>query len=186
LWTKKLENDPELAFGCGLQKNVRIVRKFDGTVIGIDASLRGTGVAVVNFSGTGQKLLLSKKIACHRKLSFAECIGSIFGEISSTLANFSVDVAAIEQTIYVQNYRISHILGAAKGAAIAAVVVRNLKIFEYAPLSIKQAITGTGGASKEQVRRTVCKIFGIPEISYDESDAIGAACCHAWRWKSGI
>jgi crossover junction endodeoxyribonuclease RuvC len=185
LWTEKLagRGGETLPMADGSREKDFGRRKFCGVVIGIDASLRGTGIAIVDFSATAPKLSFSKRIICHRDLSFYQCIGKIFEEISAALRDFAVDAAAVEQTIYVQNHKISHILGAAKGAAIAAAVNGRLEVFEYAPLSIKQAITGAGRASKEQIRRTVCKLFAIENISYDESDAIGAACCHAWRWR---
>ncbi|MDR2737390.1 MAG: crossover junction endodeoxyribonuclease RuvC [Puniceicoccales bacterium] len=185
LWTKKLavEGKKVLRKKYCPRKNVSVIEKFGGVVIGIDASLRGTGIAIVDFSAPTPKLLFSEKITCHRKLSLSQCIGKIFAEISAALGSFTVNVAAIEQTIYVQNHKTSHTLGAAKGAAIAAVTNGNLEVFEYAPLSIKMAITGTGTASKEQVRRTIEKLLGSGNISYDESDAAGIACCHAWRRK---
>jgi crossover junction endodeoxyribonuclease RuvC len=58
-----------------------------------------------------------------------------------------------------------------------------MEICEYPPLRIKQAVTGLGRASKEQVMRTVKGVLGMEcEISNDESDAIAAACCLAWTF----
>jgi crossover junction endodeoxyribonuclease RuvC len=153
-------------------------------VIGVDTSLRGTGIAIVNFSKTTPSLTFSTRIFCPPKLSFSQCIEKIFRETSAILNNFQVDSAALEQTTHVQNYKISHILGAAKGAIIVALTGKNLKISEYAPLRIKQSVTGIGRASKEQIRRTICNILNIKHaISYDESDAIAIALCHAWTKK---
>ncbi|MDR1891363.1 MAG: crossover junction endodeoxyribonuclease RuvC [Puniceicoccales bacterium] len=187
MWTEKLSKYDGKFFlknDAQTSGNISISRKFKGVVMGIDASLRGTGVAIVDFRETQPILLFSKRITCQSKLSFFQCIDQIFKTVSSILQDFSIDHAAIEQTVYVQNYRISHILGSAKGAIIAALMNNNLQIAEYAPLRIKQAVVGIGRASKEQIKRTVCNILKIePAISYDESDAIAVAFCHAWTSK---
>ncbi|MDR1413801.1 MAG: crossover junction endodeoxyribonuclease RuvC [Puniceicoccales bacterium] len=186
MWTEKLSS---ASGNIPSGKHQRItsaptMQTFRGVAIGIDTSLRGTGIAIVNFSAATPKLVFSTRITCPPKLSFPQCIEKIFAEMTAVVNNFQIDSAALEQTTYVQNYKISHILGAAKGAVIVALTSKNLAISEYPPLRIKQSVTGVGRASKEQVRRTICNILNIQhEISYDESDAIAIALCHAWTKK---
>jgi crossover junction endodeoxyribonuclease RuvC len=71
-------------------------------------------------------------------------------------------------------------LGRAQGVAMAAALYRNLPIFEYAPLLVKQSITGMGRASKEQVAFFLQKIYGITELpnALDATDAVAVAVCH--------
>lgn len=73
-------------------------------------------------------------------------------------------------------------LGRAQGVAIAAAISRDIPIHEYAPLKIKQAITGNGQASKEQVAAMMQRMLHIPQQSmlpyFDATDALGAAYCH--------
>jgi len=187
MWTEKLLACDGKVFPKKVPRkseSISIPRKFKGIVMGIDASLRGTGVAIVNFRETQPILTFSQRITCGTKLSFFQCIEQIFNTMSTIVKDFDIDYAAIEQTIYVQNYRISHILGAARGAIIAALMNNSVPIAEYEPLRIKQAVVGIGRASKEQVKRTVCNILGLKhEISHDESDAIAVAFCHAWTFK---
>jgi crossover junction endodeoxyribonuclease RuvC len=189
MWTEKLmtaEKVPSRRSAECFSDTIPAAERFGGTAIGIDASLRGTGIAIVDFSQATPKILFSERIGCGRALSFFQCIAKIFGEMDSILSNFHIDAAAIEQTVYVQNHKIAHILGAAKGAIIAALANKGIAMAEYAPLRIKRAVTGVGRASKEQIRRTVCNILNIDtEISYDECDAIAAALCHAWSGTRG-
>ena len=113
-----------------------------------------------------------------------ECLGAIGNQVDDFLNQHSVDHVAIEQTIYVQNFQTAQILGAARGAAIAAAAMRGVPIFEYAPLRVKQAVVGKGRASKEQVARTLHKITGKDfELRFDESDAAAVALCHAFTWR---
>jgi crossover junction endodeoxyribonuclease RuvC len=91
---------------------------------------------------------------------------------------------ALEQTIYVQNFQTAQILGAARGAAIAAVALRGLPVFEYPPLRVKQAVAGSGRASKEQMARTIRSLLGHARtLAFDEADAAGVAICHAFSWQ---
>jgi crossover junction endodeoxyribonuclease RuvC len=84
----------------------------------------------------------------------------------------------------VQNFQTAQILGAARGAAVAAAALREKPIFEYPPLRVKQAVVGLGRASKEQMARTVMAILGHGRtLAPDEADAAGVALCHAFTWR---
>ena len=66
--------------------------------------------------------------------------------------------------------------------AIAAAISRDVPIHEYAPLKIKQAITGNGAASKEQVAAMLGKVLHLDAAEsvpfLDATDALAAAYCH--------
>lgn len=159
---------------------------FSGVILGVDPSLRGTGIAIVDFTDKNNpKLLFSEKIAVSRKYNFVESIVVISRKCSEILQRFpEINCAVLEQTIFVQNYQIAQILGAVRGAIISVVGLSGINIYEYAPLRIKQAVVGAGRASKEQINRTVMSLLAIKtNISNDESDAVAAALCHAWTFK---
>ena len=166
--------------------SVTLGKQFRGRVLGIDPSLRGSGFAVLDYGdGTSAQIIESATLKLHRKLSMPECLGAIGNQVDDFLNQHSVDHVAIEQTIYVQNFQTAQILGAARGAAIAAAAMRGLPIFEYAPLRVKKAVVGKGRASKEQVARTVQNITGTDfELRFDESDAAAVALCHAFTWRA--
>jgi crossover junction endodeoxyribonuclease RuvC len=158
---------------------------FSGQVLGIDPSLRGTGLALVEFVPGRQPVLLrcqTLKVAAKHPMAYA------LGEINRMVADFldraAVRHVALEQTIFVQNIQTAQILGAARGAAIAAAALRELPVFEYAPLRVKQAVVGAGRASKEQMARTVMAMLGHGRtLAPDEADAVGVALCHALTWR---
>ncbi len=152
----------------------------EGLFLGVDPSLRGTGIAVLEAKGKKASLLHSEVFRFPPSWRTESCIGEISRRIDQILQTYPVAVAAVEEAIYVQNYRTALTLGAARGAAIAAMVLRGVEIHEYPPLRIKQALVGYGRASKEQVRRTLVQmVSGATEkISLDESDAIATAVCH--------
>lgn len=158
---------------------------FRGQVLGIDPSLRGTGLALVEFSpGRPAVLLRCQTVRVPQVHTLAQCLGEIFRAVASCLDDFPVDHVVLEQTIYVQNVRTAQVLGAARGAAIAAAALKEKPVFEYAPLRIKQAVVGVGRASKEQVAGMVMGLLGHGRtLAFDEADAAAAALCHAFTWR---
>jgi crossover junction endodeoxyribonuclease RuvC len=159
---------------------------FAGQVLGIDPSLRGTGLALIEFTPGRQPLLLRcQTVTVANKYPMAHALGEIHRAVAEFLGDFEVRHVALEQTIYVQNFQTAQILGAARGAAISAAALRHLPVFEYAPLRVKMAVVGAGRASKEQMARTVMALLGHGRaLAPDEADAVGVALCHAFTWRA--
>lgn len=184
LWKDKVEGRSTLASamvnGATFGKP-----QFVGTVLGVDPSLRGTGLAVVEFKRPHLPLLLrSETLKQKASASMPFCLGAICEAILGVLETYPVDVVALEQTIYVQNFQTAQILGAARGAAIAAAAMSGKPVFEYPPLRVKQAVVGIGRASKEQVAKTVRSLMGHGELlGFDESDAAAVAITHAFTCR---
>ncbi len=155
--------------------------RLSGAVLGIDPSLRGTGLAVLTFDrGEPLSLDFHTTVRLPGKASMADCLGAIYSAVADSIQHHPICHVAIEQTIYVQNFQTAQILGAARGAAIAAASVAGLPVFEYAPLRMKQAVVGFGRATKEQVARTLMQRLGSSDqLPSDEADAAGVAMCHA-------
>jgi crossover junction endodeoxyribonuclease RuvC len=158
---------------------------FSGRVLGVDPSLRGTGLAMIEFvSGRTPVLLRCQTVKVHPRETMAYALGQIHRAVAAFLGDFDVRHVALEQTIYVQNFQTAQILGAARGAAISAVALQDKPVFEYPPLRVKQAVVGAGRASKEQMARTVMALLGHGRtLALDEADAAGVALCHAFTWR---
>lgn len=185
LWTAKLTGKPTPG-AAEIPAQLIGPANFRGVILGIDPSLRGTGLAVVDFSkGVEQaKLIGSWTLKLKPKLSMHECLGEIAKGITQLIETHQPSCIVLEQTIYVQNFQTAQILGAARGAAIAPGAMRSIEIHEYAPLRIKQAVVGFGRASKEQVSGMVRQMLKTPEdLPSDEADAAAAALCHAMTYR---
>lgn len=158
---------------------------FSGRVLGIDPSLRGTGLALIEFVPGRQPVLLRcETVKVHVRETMAHCLGEIHRAVAAFVGEFDPRHVALEQTIYVQNFQTAQILGAARGAAIAAAALRQKEIFEYAPLRVKLAVVGQGRASKDQMARSVMGMLGHGRaLAFDEADAAGVALCHALTWR---
>ncbi len=158
---------------------------FCGFVLGIDPSLRGSGFAVVEFSREHSPALrFSRTLRLPPAISFADCLGEIYKQCTDCCYDFPIAHVALEETIYVNNFKVAQILGAARGAAIAAANILGKPIFEYPPLRIKQAVVGFGRAPKSQVAGMTKQILGLEAaLPFDESDAAAAAICHAFSYR---
>lgn len=192
MWTAKLEGRPvpsrpgARARGAEAAGGLALRSAYAGVILGIDPSLRGTGIALVEFRpGCAPLLLRSATVRVPSSRTMASALAEIHRVVSVFIDDApAIRHVALEQTIYVQNFRTAQIMGAARGAAIAAAAIRELPVFEYAPLRIKQAVTGSGRASKEQLARTLMAILGHGRtLAPDEADAAGAALCHAFTWR---
>lgn len=148
-------------------------------VLGIDTSLRSTGVAVVEASGSRLQAVEYGVLKMPPKRRVSDCLAALSGGIGETIERTSPDAAAVEGAFYCRNVRTAMVLGQARGAAIAVCAGRDLPVFEYSPRKVKQAVVGFGGADKSQVRRMVMSICGLDEEpEEDAADALAIAISH--------
>ena len=85
----------------------------------------------------------------------------IFDAVSEVVTEYRPDVVAIESVFMHKNAGSALKLGHARSAALCATFEFDVDVFEYAPREIKQAIVGTGAASKEQVQHMVVALLGL-------------------------
>ncbi len=148
-------------------------------VLGVDTSLRSTGVGVVEACGTNLKPVSFETIKNPVKRLHSECLRHLHLEITRIIADERPDVVAIEDIFYCKNVRTSVVLGEARGVVITAAALAELEVYEYAPRRVKQAVVGTGSAQKQQVAKMVTSILGLPEEPQeDAADALAIAICH--------
>ena len=98
---------------------------------------------------------------------------------------FLPDELSIEAPFCGKNVQSMLKLGRAQGVAMAAALSRDVPIAEYPPTSIKQSVTGRGGATKEQVAEMLRHILKIPQEQMphllDATDALAAALTHFYE-----
>ena len=183
LWAKHLAGQSTRPKSADPQSLLRKI-PYEGRILGVDPSLRGTGLAVLECHGQSYELLHSETLKLKPKISSIDCLGQIHQSIARLLDLWKPRHLSCEETIYVQNFKTAQIMGAARGAALSAAAIRDVPVFEYAPLRVKQAVVGFGRASKEQMAQTLTQMLGLPKVlPLDESDALGLALCHALTWQ---
>jgi crossover junction endodeoxyribonuclease RuvC len=186
LWTDKLRGVASTPSGAPAPRARKAAavpagRGCRAIILGIDPSLRGTGLAVIDARTEPMRLLASVTVKLGPKLAPYECLGRIADAVEALTRAHKVTHAAIEETIYVQNFRTAQAMGASRGAALSVLARLGAKVGEYAPKRIKLAVAGHGAAKKEQVGRMVRSVLGLAtDLALDESDAAAVALCHAF------
>lgn len=186
LWTDKLSGVVSTPTGAKAPRPrkgaaVPAGRGCRAIILGIDPSLRGTGLAVIDARSEPMRLLASVTLKLGPKLAPYECMGQIADAVERLVRQHAVTQASIEETIYVQNFRTAQAMGASRGAALSVLARLGVKVGEYAPTRIKLAVAGHGSAKKEQVGRMIRTVLHLDAtLGLDESDAAAAALCHAF------
>lgn len=147
-------------------------------VLGIDPGSRLTGFGVVDL-GTRAPVYVASGTVRSLKGDFPDRLKQIFDAITAIVDEYSPDIVAIESVFMHRNPGSALKLGQARSAALCATFTRQVEVHEYAPREIKQAVVGTGAASKEQVQLMVASLLGLAERpAPDAADALAAAICH--------
>ncbi len=148
--------------------------------MGVDTSLRSSGVAVIEVSGQQMRALAFGRIHNKPAMPHSACLAEIYQQVDSLITEFGPDEAVIEGAFFAKNAKTAMVLGQARGTVLVACALRTLPVYEYSPRSIKQAVVGVGTARKEQVARMVARLLGLKEPPQeDAADALAAAICHA-------
>ena len=151
-------------------------------ILGIDPGTNVLGYGVLKLNGNHAQMEAMGVIDLRKCKDVYLKLGRIYERIIGIIEAFKPDELAIEAPFFGKNVQSMLKLGRAQGVAIAAAISRDIPIHEYAPLKIKQAITGNGQASKEQVAAMLQRMLNISDKSMlpylDATDALGAAYCH--------
>lgn len=151
-------------------------------ILGIDPGTNVLGYGVLRIKGNKATMEAMGVIDLRKCKDVYLKLGRIHERVIGIIDAFKPDEMAIEAPFFGKNVQSMLKLGRAQGVAIAAAISRDIPIHEYAPLKIKQAITGNGQASKEQVAAMMQRMLHIPQQSmlpyFDATDALGAAYCH--------
>ncbi len=158
------------------------MRPLEKIILGIDPGTNVLGYGVLKVVGRTPSMETMGVIDLRRCTDVYLKLGRIHERVLGIIDAFHPDELAIEAPFFGKNVQSMLKLGRAQGVAIAAAISRDIPISEYAPMKIKQAITGNGQASKEQVAAMLQRMLHIPQESllpyFDATDALGAAYCH--------
>ena len=160
-------------------------RDFQRVIIGIDPGTNVMGYGILGVNGKTPSLIAMGVVKLSRFETHYLRLRRIYDRVVALCTQYLPDELAIEAPFYGKNVQSMLKLGRAQGVAMAAALSRDIPITEYEPRKIKQAITGNGAASKEQVCEMLVRILAIPRESLlprlDATDALGAALCHFYE-----
>jgi crossover junction endodeoxyribonuclease RuvC len=145
------------------------------------------GYGLIKITGKDASLIHMDIISMGKLPNHFLKLKKIFEETIRIIEQYKPDEVALEAPFYAKNIQSMLKLGRAQGTSMAAALHHNLPVFEYSPRKVKQAITGNGSSSKEQVAIMLQRILvlkSLPE-KLDATDALAVAICHFFNNKIG-
>ncbi|WP_201743891.1 crossover junction endodeoxyribonuclease RuvC [Hymenobacter busanensis] len=169
----------------------RILPDLPKIIMGVDPGTQIMGYAIIEVSGQRVQVLRYDVINLKSLGSnHAVKLKKIFDRMIELIEEFLPDELAIEAPFYGANVQSMLKLGRAQGVAIAACLSRQIPYVEYAPTKVKQAVTGSGAASKEQVaamlRQTLKLSADDAPKFFDATDALAVAMCHHYQKGNNV
>lgn len=147
-------------------------------VLGVDPGTQVTGYGVVHGeSANAATLVECGVIRTTASDALPVRLREIHEGIAELITRHSPDVMSIEDVFYARNVRTTVVLGHARGVILLAAAQRDIRVHEMTPRAIKKAVSGTGGATKEQVQFMVTKLLRLKSAPRpaDAADGVAAA-----------
>ena len=157
-------------------------------ILGLDPGTNYMGYGILEVEGRNLKAIVLGDIDLHKITDPYDKLRYIFERVRALVADYSPKEVALESPFFGQNVQSMLKLGRAQGVAMAAALSCNKPVAEYAPTRIKQAITGTGAASKQQVAAIVTRTLKIEDTPrrLDATDGMAVALCHYYATSSPL
>lgn len=160
-------------------------KDYDKLIMGIDPGTNVMGYGVLGIKGKQLDVVVMGVIKLNGFESHYLRLRRIYERVLGLVEQYLPDEMALEAPFFGKNVQSMLKLGRAQGVAMAAALSRDVPITEYPPLSVKQAVTGNGRASKEQVASLLMHILKIPKEKMppllDATDALAVALTHHYK-----
>ena len=149
-------------------------------ILGIDPGSRATGYGVITKKANQLYYVTCGIIKLGSKYAFNDRLKVIFDGLSEVIESHKPTVAAVEDVFVAANPRTALKLGHARGVAVLAALQNGMRVYDYTPRMVKQAVVGYGNADKQQVQQMVRVLLQLSASpSSDAADALAVAMCHA-------
>ena len=148
-------------------------------ILGIDPGSIITGYGIIDIEGNHARYVTHGSIRVNGD-ELPDKLRHIFEQITLLAGEFHPVEMAIEKVFMHKNADSALKLGQARGTAITACALQNIKVFEYTSNQVKQATVGRGHAAKQQVQHMIKVLLCLKSAPQaDAADALAIALCHA-------
>lgn len=151
-------------------------------ILGVDPGFTATGYSIVCLEKGQTRLLVCGSFPLPATLPMQARLALFYDFFNEKIAEFQVSEVALETPFMGKNAQNFLKLGYLRGILLLLTHRHTCVVREFVPRQVKMAITGFGGAEKEQVMNAVMRLFprlGIP-ARYDITDAIAVSLCCLW------
>lgn len=149
-------------------------------VLGIDPGTAITGYGLVTERGGNTVAVAHGVITTPSDLPLPDRLVLLHRALRALIDQYRPDHAAVEELFFNKNVRTALAVGHARGVIMLTLAQAGVRIFEYTPLEVKQAVTGSGRADKRQMQQMVTLLLGLDHIPKpdDAADALAIGVCH--------
>ena len=150
-------------------------------ILGIDPGLAIVGFGVIEKGKFNTEVLDYGVITTPKDDTLPIRLEKIYKGMCALIDKYNPEHVAIEELFFNTNTTTGIAVAEARGVIMLACIHKGLKLFEYTPLQIKQALTSNGRADKQQVQfmvKAILKLKSIPKPD-DAADGLAAALCHS-------
>lgn len=149
-------------------------------ILGIDPGFATIGFGVIESERGNCRLIQYGTITTPAGMEFPQRLEMIYNDMNALLERYAPDVVAIEELFWGHNVTTGIGVSHGRGVILLSIAQRNIPIFEYTPMQIKQAVVGYGLATKQQVMDMTKRLLKMQQAAKpdDAADAIAVALCH--------
>lgn len=157
-------------------------------ILGVDPGLQVAGFCLAVQVQGKSRLIEAGVLNLKPKDSLARRVRLFHDFIEQKIKDNHVTAISLETPFLGRNSQSFLKLGYLRGILYLLADKYQLAIYEFAPTQVKQAVTGYGSASKDQVQMMIKRLFQaqIDFASYDASDAVAIALCGLWQSQSHV
>lgn len=157
-------------------------------IIGIDPGYAIVGFGVIEYERSQFTVIDYGAVTTAAETDFNTRLKEIYDDVCYIMDKYRPEAMAIERLYFTTNQKTAIAVAEARGIVLLAARQREIGIYEYTPLQVKNSITGYGKAVKKQVQELTKNILKLPEIPKpdDTADALAIAVCHAHSYNSRL
>lgn len=162
-------------------------------VLGIDPGTAICGYGFVEYAGSRLIPHAYGAITTSPKARMEDRLLKIYEELNALIKEYRPEVMGVEQLFFNRNVTTAIPVGQARGIVLLSAAKNHLELIERTPLQVKQAVTGYGKATKEQVIYMVTKLLHLPAPPHpdDVADALAVAICASYcktspAWRNSL
>ena len=154
-------------------------------ILGIDPGFAIVGYGVLEYRNNHFRVLDYGAITTEAKTPMYDRFLSIYNDLNEIIEKYNPDFMAIEELFFNTNRTTAINVAQARGILLLSALQHGVKVFEYTPLQVKQAIAGYGRAEKQQVQQMVKILLNLDKVPKpdDTADALAIAVCHGHSYN---
>ncbi len=155
-------------------------------ILGIDPGIAIVGYGVIDYTGNKFTVIDYGAITTPAGMKVENRLNEIYNSLNVIMDKYKPEFMAIEELFYNKNAKTVINVAEARGVTLLSAARKNIPIYEYTPLQVKQAVVGYGRAEKKQVQQMTKVLLNLEKVPKpdDTADALAIAICHAHSYNA--